>query len=86
MRTKGRAFPQRQSRNRSFVGRPSAYGRVPCHRKEYALDLGVVFSRLNVERDGKVLYLPWYAAPFIGQAIGNDTHDTRGLRMTPPSL
>ena len=54
--------------------------------KEYALDLGVVFSRLNVERDGKVLYLPWYAVPFTGRAIGNDTHDTQGLRMTLPSL
>lgn len=52
--------------------------------KEYELDLDVVFSRLNVERNGKVLYLPWYAIPFTGRAIGSDTHDTRGLRMSCP--
>ena len=55
--------------------------------EEYALDLGVVFSRLNVERRGKVLYLPWYAVPFIGRAIGGG-HEVNSwnLRMTLPIL
>jgi predicted AAA+ superfamily ATPase len=55
--------------------------------EEYALDLGVVFSRLNVERRGKVLYLPWYAVPFIGRAIGGGNEvDSWNLRMTLPIL
>lgn len=55
--------------------------------EEYALELGVVFSRLNVERRGKVLYLPWYAVPFIGRAIGaGDAGDAWGLRMMLPKL
>ncbi len=30
----------------------------------YNVDLGIVLSRGNVERRGKVLYLPLYALPF----------------------
>ena len=31
----------------------------------YNVDLGIVLSRGNVERRGKVLYLPLYALPFL---------------------
>lgn len=31
----------------------------------YGVDLGIVLSRDNVERRGKVLYLPLYALPFL---------------------
>ena len=31
----------------------------------YSVDLGIVLSRGNVERQGKVLYLPLYALPFL---------------------
>ena len=31
----------------------------------YGADLGIVLSRGNVERRGKVLYLPLYAIPFL---------------------
>ena len=31
----------------------------------YNADLGIVLSRGNVERRGKVLYLPLYALPFM---------------------
>ena len=31
----------------------------------YNVDLGIVLSRGNIERRGKVLYLPLYALPFL---------------------
>ena len=33
--------------------------------EEYGVELGIVLSRGNIERDGKVLYLPLYALPFL---------------------
>ena len=55
--------------------------------EEYAPDLAIVFSRLNVERDGKVLYLPWYAVPFISRAIGDEAPgNAGGLRLSLPAL
>lgn len=35
----------------------------------YGVDLGIVLSRGNVERDGKVLYLPLYAVPFLASYL-----------------
>ena len=37
---------------------------------EWDLDEAIVFCSGNVKRDGKVTYLPWYAASFLEQGQG----------------
>lgn len=37
---------------------------------EYGVELGVVFCKGNFERDGKVVYVPLYALPFLGRILG----------------
>lgn len=38
----------------------------------YGVDLGIVLSLGNVERDGKVLYLPLYALPFLSSYLDDE--------------
>lgn len=54
---------------------------------EYAIERGYVFSRLNVEVAGKVVYLPWYAALCLPEALGFETErPTDTFRMELPLL
>lgn len=47
---------------------------------EYHVDLGIVLSQGNVERDGKVLYLPLYAS-FCLPAYLDGSREIEGLKL-----
>lgn len=53
----------------------------------YDIPQGYVFSRLNVEVRGKVVYLPWYAALCLSEALGlPDASEPDTFRMVLPPL
>lgn len=49
----------------------------------YSIECGVVFSRLNVEKDGKILYYPWYAAAFLQELLGLQEEDSEPFIIKP---
>lgn len=51
----------------------------------YGVDLGIVLSRGNVERDGKILYLPSYATFCLPLYLG-DSCETGSFRLEPGTI
>ena len=49
---------------------------------EYGVDLGIVLSRGNVERAGKVLYLPFYAMFVLPDYLGSTVPEGFRLKIT----
>ena len=47
----------------------------------YEANLGIVLSRGNVEREGKVLYLPLYAIYLLPELLGNGEDEGEGFRI-----
>lgn len=55
---------------------------------EYGIERGYVLSRLNVERRDRVVYLPWYAAACLSEALDlrKRVGDEEPFSITLPSL
>lgn len=55
---------------------------------EFGIERGFVLSRLNVERRGKVVYLPWYAALCLTAALDlrKNVADEDAFTITLPTL
>ncbi len=66
------SLPGRSGSHRSEVGRkPPAHAELNqlLESPEYRIPRGIVLSRLNVEKRGKVLHLPWYAVFCLEEAM-----------------
>lgn len=55
--------------------------------EEYEISRGIVLSRLNVEQDGKVIYLPWYATAWMNGILGtHDDIDNASFTLSLPKI
>lgn len=67
-----------EAKSGKYPQRHAALGNV-LESDDYDVRRGVVFSRLNIEQDGKVLYLPWYALAFLREAIDPEIEFPRAV-------